>query len=387
MFLRFSYPKGEQIYEKFARNIEKTEFSYSPLQCSTTSTRTLRHDITERLTNLFSKMYNIPMFTLGLSCCSMPAQTDIASIWRKNIEKFKNFLHLVDTGARGFVHNQENQPIREAFIRLIDHNPVYNVTRNQARFKLILPEGLYALEVGAPNFESHVTKLEVKEGKITDLGIIKLAPFTLVTGRSEVKALGHIGSLMSDNTATISGFILDWSNHPIKHAKVSIAKPIIKQYIRNFTDSMGYYVLRNVPTGEVTIKVEAPRYLETTRLINVDFHSKEVKNVVFRLNRNEHIMGMPRFVFIVLASLVIITGVVICILCAQFVMARRHRTDKPYYNFSLLPQKGKDLFEDDGDDGETELFRSPIKSELKNFIFVQETLIKYEMHPKELFWV
>ncbi|XP_037819947.1 carboxypeptidase D isoform X1 [Lucilia sericata] len=356
-----SYPKGEQIFEKFAHNIERTEFNFSPLQCSSTSTRTLRHDITERLTNLFYKMYNIPMFTLGLSCCSMPTQNDIASIWRKNIEKLKNFLHLVDTGAKGFVHNQQKQPIREAFIRIIDHNPVYNVTRNEARFQLILPEGLYALEVSAPNYESHVVKLQVKEGKISDLGIIKLAPFTLVTGRSEVKALGHIGSLLPENTATITGFVLDWSNHPIQHAKVSIVKPIIKQYIRNFTDSMGFYVLKNAPTGEITLKVEAPRFLETTRLVNVGVQSREVKNVVFRLNRNEHVMGMPRFVFIVLASLAIITGVVMCILCAQFIMARRHRADKPYYNFSLLPQKGKELFEDDGDDGETELFRSPIK--------------------------
>lgn len=362
-FLSFiSYPKGEQIFEKLAHNIEKTEFSFSPLQCSSTSTRTLRHDITERLTNLFYKMYQIPIFSLGLSCCSMPQQSEIASIWRKNIEKLKNFLHLVDTGAQGFVHNQQNQPIREAFIRLIDHHNLYNVTRNEARFQLILPEGVYALEVSAPNFESQVKKLEVKEGKITDLGIIKLAPFTLVTGRSEIKALGHIGSLLPENTATITGFVLDYSNHPIQHAKVSIAKPIIKQYIRNFTDSMGSYVLRNVPTGEITIKVEAPRFLETTRLLNVDLRSKEVKNVVFRLNRNEHVMGMPRFVFIVLASLVIIIGVIMCILCAQFLMGRRHRTDKPYYNFSLLPQKGKELFEDDGDDGETELFRSPIKS-------------------------
>ena len=363
----FSYPKGEQILEKFSHHIEKTEFNFSPLQCPASSTRSLRQDITERLTNLFYKMYNIPMFTLGLSCCSMPQQADIASVWRKNIEKLKNFLHLVDTGAKGFVHNQNGQPIREAFIRLIDHAPVYNVTRNAAHFKLILPEGLYALEVSAPNFESSVTKLEVKHGKITDLGVIKLAPFTLVTGRSEIKALGHIGSLLPENTATITGFVLDWSNHPIKHAKVSVVKPIIKQYIRNFTDSLGSYVLKNVPAGEITIKVEAPRFLETTRLVNVAELTKDVKNVVFRLNRNEHVMGMPRFVFIILSSLVIITGVVMCILCAQFIMARRHRADKPYYNFSLLPQKGKELFEDDGDDGETELFRSPIKS--KSYFF------------------
>lgn len=303
-------------------------------------------------------MYNIPMFTLGLSCCSMPLQKDIASVWRKNIEKLTNFLHLVDTGVLGFVHNQENQPIREAFIRVIDHNPVYNVTKNEARFQLILPEGLYALEVSAPNFESHVTKVEIKANQITNLGVIKLTPFTLITGRSEIQPLGQLAA----TTTMITGFVLDMSNHPIKHAKVSVVKPIIKHFVRNFTDSMGTYVLKNVPSGEITLKVEAPKYLETTRLVNVAALSTQVNNVVFRLKRNEHVMGMPRFVFIILASLAIITGVVMCILCAQFIMARRHRTDKPYYNFSLLPQKGKELFEDDGDDGETELFRSPIKS-------------------------
>ncbi|GBP01536.1 Carboxypeptidase D [Eumeta japonica] len=106
-----------------------------------------------------------------LSCCSMPVQTDIASIWRKNIEKLKNFLHLVYTGARGFVRNQANQPIREAFIRLIDHNPVYNVTHNEARFQLILPEGLYALEISAPNYESQIIKLKVKHDDEGEDGI------------------------------------------------------------------------------------------------------------------------------------------------------------------------------------------------------------------------
>uniref|UniRef100_A0A1I8MWK5 Peptidase M14 domain-containing protein n=1 Tax=Musca domestica TaxID=7370 RepID=A0A1I8MWK5_MUSDO len=353
------YPKGEQIYEKFAHNIENTEFNYSPLQCAATSTHTLRHDITERLTNLFYKMYNIPMFTLGLSCCSMPVQKDITSVWRKNIEKLKNFLHLVDTGAAGFVHNREDQPLREAFIRIIEHQPVYNVSRNAAHFQLILPEGLYALEVSAPNYESQVVKAEVKHGKINNLGIIKLNPYTLIVGHSEIQPLGRLGNDL--DTTMISGFVLDMSNHPIKHAKVSVIKPIVKYFVKNFTDSMGSYILKNVPLGEITLKVEAPRYMETVRLVDVISANKEVKNVVFRLTRNEHVMGMPRFVFILLASLVIITAVVMCILCTQCLLARRRRTDKPYYNFSLLPQKGKELFEDDGDDGETELFRSPIK--------------------------
>lgn len=299
------------------------------------------------------------MFSLGLSCCSMPPKAEIASVWRKSLEKLKNFLHLVDTGVVGFVHNQQQQPLRESFIRLLEHNQVYNVSKNEARFQLILPEGSYNLEISAPNYESLTTRVEVQNGNISELGAIKLSPYSLVTGRSEIISLGNLDK----DSAIITGFVLDNSNHPIKHAKVSVVKPSKMDYVRNFTDSTGAYTLRNVPDGIITLKAEAPRYFEANKIVKIDASTNELKkNVVLNLQRNTHIMGMPRFVFIVLASLIIIIVVILCIICAQFLLGRRHRTDKPYYNFSLLPQKGKELFEDDGDDGETELFRSPIKS-------------------------
>ncbi|XP_037900268.1 carboxypeptidase D isoform X2 [Glossina fuscipes] len=374
------YPKDEQIFERFAHYIENVEFSFSPLQCSASSTRTVHRDTTERLTNLLYKTYNIPMFSLGLSCCRMPPQTQIASIWRKNIDKLKHFLHLIETGAKGYVQDEKGSPLREAFIRLIDHKPVYNVTKNLARFQLMLPVGLYALEISAPKYQSYVAKVEVIQGKITDLGVIKLSAYTLITGHSEIVPLGRI----RHQATVLSGFVLDLSNHPVPHAKVSIIAPITKHYLRNFTDSIGAYTINNIPNGDITLKVEAPRYLEATRLVHVTDDGMPIKGVVFRLKRNEHVMGMPRFIFIVFASIAIIIVVVMCILCAQFFLARRHRTDKPYYNFSLLPQKGKELFEDDdlGDDGETELFRSPIKKGMiiKPYFDDDDDDLKHIMH-------
>uniref|UniRef100_A0A1B0AK14 Peptidase M14 domain-containing protein n=1 Tax=Glossina pallidipes TaxID=7398 RepID=A0A1B0AK14_GLOPL len=374
------YPKDEQIFERFAHYIDDVEFSFSPLQCPVSSTRTVHRDITERLTNLLYKTYNIPMFSLGLSCCRMPPQPQIASIWRKNIDKLKNFLHLIETGAKGYVQDEKGSPLREAFIRLIDHKPVYNVTKNLARFQLMLPIGLYALEISAPKYQSYVAKVEVIQGKISDLGVIKLSAYTLITGHSEIVPLGR-----DRHPATaLTGFVLDLSNHPVPHAKISVIAPITKHYLRNFTDSIGAYTINNIPNGDITLKVEAPRYLEATRLVHVTDDGMPIKGVVFRLKRNEHVMGMPRFIFIVFASIAIIIVVVMCILCAQFFLARRHRTDKPYYNFSLLPQKGKELFEDDdlGDDGETELFRSPIKKGMiiKPYFDDDDDDLKHIMH-------
>ncbi|XP_067635881.1 carboxypeptidase D isoform X2 [Eurosta solidaginis] len=372
---KLTYPKGEPIIEKLAHSIEDTDFNTAPLQCPATSTRSLHQASTERLTNLLCKMYNIPLFSLGLSCCRMPVQSEIAAIWRRNIGKIKNFLQLIDTGVVGQVQNHKGEALREAFIKLIDHKPIYNVTRNAARFQIILPPGEYALEISARNYESSVKHVRVTAQQINDLGIVQLRDYSLLTGVSEVHRLGggadgdvaiSAGSAIPLNVAaaqavTISGFVLDSINHPVKHAKVSVIAPHTPNYLRNFTDSLGAYSIKGVPLGEITLKVEAPRHVGTERTVQVE--GGAVRGVIFRLKIDEHVWGMPRWLFIMFASIVIIVAMILCFLCVQFILARRHRADKRYYSFSLLPQKGKELFEDDdaGDDGETELFRSPIR--------------------------
>ncbi|KAH8418923.1 hypothetical protein KR222_004849 [Zaprionus bogoriensis] len=378
-----SYPSGDSIWEKFAHSVQRTEFNYSPLQCSSSATRQLQHESDQRLTNLFYNMYNIPMYTLGLSCCRMPAHSHIAAVWRTNIEKIKNFLALVQTGLSGQVQNDKGRPLREAFVRLLEHVQLHNVTRNEARFQLMLPKGVYGLEVSAPNYESQIVKAEVQQGVLSDLGVIKLHGFTLIRG--EVTELN--GAPGGGRNTSVSGLVLDESNHPIRNAKVSVIQPAGLRHLRNFTNSLGEYTLASVPLGAVTLKVEAPRHFEATRELRLAQADKPTGNVVFHLKFNALVFGLPRFVFIAVASLLIIVGVVICVLCAQFWFYRRHRGKMPYYNFSLLPQKGKEQFglndDDDGEDGESELFRSPIKRGMTIQPYFDEEQLEHILHTDE----
>ncbi|EDW78568.2 uncharacterized protein Dwil_GK16509, isoform B [Drosophila willistoni] len=384
------YPKGEPILEKFAHGIQRTEFNYSPLQCSSTSSRQMHQEVTERLSNLFYKLYNVPMFTLGLSCCRLPTHHEIASVWRTNIEKIKNFLALTQTGVNGLVQNDKGQPLREAFVRLLEHPMVYNVTKNAARFQLMLPKGLYGLEVSAPNYESRVVKIEVQQGQQIDVGTIRLHAFTLIRGEvTEIQSKKNNDLTSATTTVTktsVTGIVLDNDNHPIRNAKVSVFKPAGLTHVRNFTNSLGEYRLSAVPLGILTLKVEAPRHFEATQVVHLVDPTLPTKNVIFHLKINEHVFGLPRFLFIIMASILIIVGVVICVLCAQFWFYKRHRGNKPYYNFSLLPQKGKEQFElddDAGDDGETELFRSPIKRGMTIQPYFDEENLEHILHTDD----
>ncbi|EDW63034.2 carboxypeptidase D isoform X2 [Drosophila virilis] len=380
------YPRGDSILEKFAHSIQRTEFNYSPLQCSSSATRQLHREATERLSNLFYRLYNLPMYTLGLSCCRMPAHGQIGAVWRTNIEKIRNFLGLVQTGITGLVQNDKGQPLREAFVRLLEHPSVYNVTRNAARFQLMLPRGIYGLEVSAPNYESQIVKTQVQHGMLSDLGAIKLHGYTLIRGEvTELNAKPAPSGI--GGTTSISGLVLDDSNHPVRNAKVSVIRPAGLSHVRNFTNSLGEYHLSAVPLGAVTLKVEAPRHFEATRDLRLLAQSGQpTENVVFHLKFNAHVFGLPRFLFIIVASVLIIVGVVLCVLCAQFWFYRRHRGKMPYYNFSLLPQKGREQFElddDAGDDGETELFRSPIKRGMTIQPYFDEEQLEHILHTDD----
>lgn len=93
-----------------------------------------------------------------------------------------------------------------------------------------------------------------------------------------------------------------------------------------------------------------------------------VSKVIFRLEHNEQVMGMPRLLFVLIFGCVIVMGIA----CIVFVMSvcQHRRKGRNYYSFSLLPQKPerKKLFEDDDDLDETELFRTPIKSKFNVYL-------------------
>lgn len=86
-----------------------------------------------------------------------------------------------------------------------------------------------------------------------------------------------------------------------------------------------------------------------------------LRGVIFRLDVNEHVMGIPRFFFVLSMGVIGLLCVGCCILFASWYQSRKK--DRNYYSFSLLPQKSerKKLFDDEDEVDETELFRTPAK--------------------------
>ncbi|XP_055857349.1 carboxypeptidase D [Episyrphus balteatus] len=364
------YPQ-QPLYENVARVIEKTEIPYLRPECPLTSTRTAQEEYTQRITNLFYKMYNVPLLSLGISCCRMPTQDQLASVWRENIERIMNFMHLIDVGIKARVQSERGEPLRNAFVKIKESDKIYNVSKNLAQIKIILAPSEYDLEIYCEGYDTKTLRVNVVKDQLVDLEVVSLSPNNMVGGKAEVSELNM------DRLGSISGFVLDLDNRPIKHAKI-YTKINNKASYTNFTNSEGEYSLRNVPLGSFKVDVVAPGHFSYSQIVPV----REKNNItVFRLKKDERVMGIPRLIFVSIAGLVLIFAVIACSFLIQCMHSRKNRV-KRYYNFSLLPQNAKELFEDD-DDAETELFRSPVKKNMTLKPYYDEDLPVFNSDDEE----
>ncbi|XP_055923216.1 carboxypeptidase D [Eupeodes corollae] len=365
------YPQ-KPLLENFARLIEKVEIPYSRPTCPLTSSRTSQKDNTQRLTNLFYKIHRVPMFSLGISCCRMPSQEQLASVWRENIERIMNFIHLIDFGIKGrVVSKSDGQPLRNAFVKINEYNEIYNVSKNLAQFKVILPPGEYDIEVICAGYQTKYTHVStITKDQFVDLGVLELAPGKTNFGKAVISEI-NMGEL-----GDISGFVLDMDNHPVENAKVYTK--IKNKVYSNFTNKYGGYILNNVPYGSLKVDVESSGHYPSSRILQV---KEKTSNTVFYLKTDERVMGMPRLIFVSIAGCILVFMVVTCAFFVQCVQARKHRVKK-YYNFSLLPQKERQLFEED-EQGETEIFRSPIKRNMSSKPYYDEDLQVFNSEDEE----
>lgn len=339
----------------------KTEYNLPPQKCPQTAARNHQIETVQSLTNLFYNLFKIPLFTFDISCCRMPPHTELPTIWRRNHEIVKNFVHLIDTGVKGFVKDFETgEPLRSASVMIFGNDKVYNVTKNLAQFKIILPKGSFDLVVSSNGYTSSRFTVTVEHGNVTDLGQVALKKF--VPGKSDVVEV----TMDKAEGGVISGYVLDKTNHPLDKARIYMILPKSKKTLETFSDKLGYYELKHLPKEDVTIMVDVSGHQSEARLVHVGSGGHTVKGVVFRLYKQETVMGMPRLLFIILTGALLLMFVACCTFCIHCIKTRKdfklenHRRN---YSFSLLPQKGKskELFADDDDD-ETDLFTSPIKS-------------------------
>lgn len=165
-------------------------------ECPATTTRLSMHHKQQVFADRLYREHGVPIFALRLGCCGMPDDKHVATVWRTNIHKVLNFLHLLDTGVQGFVQDDKGNPIRDASVS-IDASAFSNVSTNMAHFKKILSPGAYTIVVRANGFADYKKEFSVDKGILLSLNKIVLT------------ASGEHVRLASGPTAQVTGIYLN----------------------------------------------------------------------------------------------------------------------------------------------------------------------------------
>lgn len=323
MFYR--YPKSGNkldLYEKYAskllpdddtkcgRNVKSTDLS---------------------LTNAIYRDYNIPMLTEKVSCCEYPFVGDLPYIWRQSLQPLMTVLNFTTTGLEGYVRDANASPMRNATIKLIGSDRNFDVTKNLAHFKIMLPPGKYKIEVSCHFYINTTINVDIIEGKMTFINVI----------------LTKAGIFESIIGTGIRGYVKDNLNHPISNALIDI----IEANVTVLSDSNGKYSV-SVPPGTYSIDVSANGYYKNTKYLTIDSVNPQL--VMFTLVKDSNVWGMPRLVFVIFMGFMCFLGVGIIGACY---IACRKKND-----YGLLSQNGfYEDFKDFDESKETELFARPFK--------------------------
>lgn len=235
------------LFERMATKIGEQRLREVLTDCPETPSRLHQNNTVDKLSALFLNSYQVPLFTIQLGCCRMPAQDKIAKVWRRNIHRILNFLNLSESGVKGSIRTLQGQPIRNAIVAIKDTGLTKPVTKNLAYFRFVLPAGMYELEITSTNSKAmHTLPIKIVDGKILDLGNINLEMDAIRSPLTESNTLV---------TGKIAGFVLDEGNHPIQNAKIQLIN--INNDVSNTSDYYGKFLLNNVPFGDITLLVTA----------------------------------------------------------------------------------------------------------------------------------
>lgn len=119
------------------------------------------------------KEYNTPMFTQKLSCCKYPDVSVLPYIWRDHLKSIMTFLGLARTGVQGYVQDDTTHtPMRNATIKVVGVDRLFDVTKISAHFKIMLPAGKYSILVSCHEYESKTMDIEVRDSSMLHMVIL-----------------------------------------------------------------------------------------------------------------------------------------------------------------------------------------------------------------------
>lgn len=358
----------EPVYAELSSQTQ-SHFGAQNQLCQSNTLRLNENDLLGKVTNFMYNMLKLPLYSINLSCCKMPAETEIAEIWKENILKFLKFINIARTGVKGFVKDPHGNPLRNAKIMIKGSGKQHQVSKNLAFFHILVPSGACEVRVICDNFTSRTIGVNVNNNLI-DLSEVILQP--------------DIANA-SGKHFDVSGFVTDDSGTPVSKAEIGIKGTWNK---KTFTNSVGQFEMKNITGDSAILTVQAQGYSKSEKLVMMNLQGAN-KNVIFKLNVSDEDMGFNNLLFIffictaILFSVVCVTflainGCSVSCPCAEWCSRekRNHSTEK--YKFSLLTKKEKrpTLFEDEfGDDEEEELFSpTTLKREFFSFFLIKKMI-------------
>ncbi|XP_041971447.1 carboxypeptidase D-like isoform X2 [Aricia agestis] len=326
-----SYPESAKIYEQYAQMFQEHR-TPGDIVCQK------KDDVVHGdLIDLIYERYNVPILSLGLDCCKMPKDEDIAWVWRHNLAGIMKVVRSVNTGVVGFVRNEEGGPLRAAMVAVEGSGRQLRVTPNQAHYRALLPPGTYRLLVRARNYHDQTLTVVVVDGVIKQKDVVlrRINADQIPGGQFEEPPLPK-----DPNTVYITGLALDYNSVPV-NARVSAA-PLraLHAVVSNTTDARGRWVLALPVTysgREVVLSVAGDGYV--TRTKHVKLTGSVTANQIIKLEKDDDVMGLPRLVFVMLAGVVGVGLVALAACC--FDCRRRARDSRQDYLFSPLPADDK----------------------------------------------
>lgn len=235
----------EPLYAQFSNSTVYSQYGAMDQICPSNSHRLNEKESLNKITNLLYNKFDIPLYSINVGCCKMPQETELAQVWRENIQKIKNFMNLLRSGVKGFVRDSNGNPLRNAQIKCVKTQKTHKVTKNQAFFHILLAHGKQDIEISAENYESKVISLNLMDDKLVDMGSIVLKT--------------------SDKSAKkfqISGYVTDSKNNPIPNAVL-----VVKDFpeLQSKTNLLGFYQIDNIPTENAILTVMANDFTGSER--------------------------------------------------------------------------------------------------------------------------
>ncbi|XP_049794262.1 carboxypeptidase D-like [Schistocerca nitens] len=171
---------------------------------------------------------------------------------------------------------------------------------------------------------------------------------------------GLLALLSAPLISGLSGYVTDNANSPVAHAEIRVAG---NQFVARTTEFGHFWrplPFRNTEP-ELEVAASAPGYLSAARLLQLpesgEMHTPSA--LMFHIERDARVLGMPRLAFVVVAGAVCLL-IVILATCCYATWQRRRRTQYDKYSFLQLASERVSMFDDDDDDEkENEIFRAP----------------------------